>query len=373
MEDWLSQTRSEAQKAYEKMPWPAEADSPTQQNYTPSKDFDPKAFGAKGKLGLTIKTTGKITAKTLAELNESELSLFKSKFRSLILSSHKMLSFKDAFLENAYLIHAPAYGTGSAEITCTAVGGAFGVHGVVILEEGADASIYEKQLGTNALVSRATEVFSGKNSKLSFDFTQQMDFTSANFEVKTAKLEENSRVVWNTGFFGAKATVARINSLLYGKGANAENYNTYFGVGEQAFDITTDSRHYVPETKGNVLSKGILGGKAQSTYRGLIYIDKKARNTNCFLNGHALLMSEHAKANSVPSLEIHTNDVQSRHGATVEQIDAEKVFYLQTRGLAKKEAEKIIAEGFTGEVFSKSTGGALRDWEEIIFERIKHV
>lgn len=373
MKEWLSQTRTEAQKAYQKAAWPVEADSPTQQNYTPSREFDPNAFGEKGKLELTVKTTGKITAKTLAGLNERELSLFKSKFRSLNPSSHKMLSFKDAFLENTYFVKAPADSKGSVEITCNASDGAFGVHGIILLDEGADVSVYEKQTGSKALVSRATEVFAGKDSSLSFDFTQEMDLESANFEVKMAKLEENARVVWNTGFFGAKATIARVDSLLYGKGANAENYNTYFGIGEQAFDITTDSRHYVPETKGNLLSKGILGGKAQSTYRGLIYIDKKARNTYCFLNGHALLLSEKAKANSVPSLEIHTNDVQSRHGATVEQIDAEKVFYLQTRGLAKKEAEKTIAEGFAGEVFSKSKGNALSDWEKIISERMQHV
>ena len=116
----------------------------------------------------------------------------------------------------------------------------------------------------------------------------------------------------------------------------------------------------------------MLAGEAQATYRGLIYIAKQARGTNCFLNGHALLLSEKAKANSVPSLEIHTNDVQSRHGATVDQIDSEKIFYLQTRGLSKKQATQTIVEGFVGEALEKSNS-ALSGWREILSERMQNV
>ncbi len=371
LEDWLSKVREEGKDAYARANWPSQADSPTQKNYTRFEDFDLTKFQGESKTNVSFKTKGGIKALALGELKNEDLAIFTEKFSTTIPpSEHKMLALKDAWLENGFLIHAPAESEGEVEITCDA-NGVVGLHGIVVLEKNSNAKIYQKQNASGAMVAEATEVFCGEGSKLNFDYTQKMGFDSPFFTVKRAVLQENAKLIWNTAFFGGNSTIATIDSKLDGEGSRAENYNAYFGSEKQVFDISTNSYHYTQKTGGNVLSKGVLTGEAQSTYRGLIHIAKTGQGTNCFLNGHALLLSEKAKANSVPSLEIFTNDVQSRHGATVDQIDSEKVFYLNSRGLSKREAVKTIVEGFIGEVFQKSNGNALKDWEEIFTERME--
>ena len=113
--------------------------------------------------------------------------------------------------------------------------------------------------------------------------------------------------------------------------------------------------------------------EAQATYRGLIHIGKNASKTRSFLNGHSLLLGQKAKANSIPSLEILSNDVQSRHGATVDHLDEEKIFYLNTRGYSRKQAEKTVVEGFVGEVFEKSEERVSKQWQDVLAGRLENV
>ncbi|MEM4255515.1 MAG: SufD family Fe-S cluster assembly protein [Candidatus Norongarragalinales archaeon] len=370
MQEWLAATRKQGAESYARQTWPPEADSPTEKNYTKNEDFKPENYG-KGNAGVKLKTTGDVVAVELGS-GKKESELFKSKFGKIISSAeHKMLALKNALLNSAFLVRVPENGTGEIEIACSSKGAA-GVHGVIIAGKNSYARVYQKQEGRKALVAEATEVFCEEGASLEFDYVQKASLDSALFTAKRAVLEKNAKLVWNSGIFGGKTAIATIDSKLAGEGSNAENYNAYFGRENQSYDISTNSFHLTPNTKGNLLSKGVLTGEAKSTYRGLIHIAKNARNTNCFLNGHALLLSDKAKANSVPSLEIFTNDVQSRHGATVEQIDAEKIFYLETRGFNKQKAVQTIVEGFVGEALQKTTGLALKEEQEALSELVRN-
>ncbi len=371
---WLEKTRRQGSKDYENAEWLSEADSPTQQAYTPAGQFDVTAYPENAHVEVKIENGSKeITAVSLKETGEKELSLFKEKFETLVKpGEHKLLGLKNANLENGFLVHAPAGSNGSAEITVEAENGIAGLHSIVVLEENAKLEIYEKQEGKNAFQASATEVFAGKNSFLQYNYIQNTDLKGCNYCLKKTRLEENAHVIWNSALFGGNANIARIDCSLEGSGANAENYCGFAGGGNQVFDVSTNSYHHASDTKGNLLSKGILWGEAQSTQRGLIYIGKKASGTNCFLNGHALLLSDKAKANSIPSLEILTNDVQSRHGATVDHVDEEKMFYLQTRGLQRQKAAETLAKGFIGEALGKTNERILKEWDEIVSRKMQN-
>lgn len=370
MQKWLEETKKKGMESYSKQSWSPNADSPTEKTYTKGEDFNPENFG-KGNAGVKLKATGDAVALELKNEGK-ETELFKSKFgKTISPTEHKMLAFKNASLNSAFLVRVPENGTGEIEITCDSDGIA-GIHGVIIMEKNASARVYQKQKGRGALVAEATEVHCGEGSSLEFDYAQNAGLDCSLFTVKRAVLQKNASLVWNTCFFGGKTTIATVETKLEGGGANAENYNAYFGRQTQAYDISTNSFHLTPNTKGNLLSKGVLTGEAKSTYRGLIHIAKNAQKTHCFLNGHALLLSDKAKANSVPSLEIFTNDVQSRHGATVEQIDAEKVFYLATRGFNKQKAVQTIVEGFVGEALRKTSGLALKEGQEALSKLVQN-
>ncbi|MFH1056806.1 MAG: SufD family Fe-S cluster assembly protein [Candidatus Micrarchaeota archaeon] len=375
LKTWLGKSRRQGSKDYETTAWLREADSPTQAAYTPPVQFgvSPYPNNADAEIRIENGSKGAITAVTLKEMGEKEFSSFKEKFETLVKPwQHKLLGLKNARLENGFLVVAAKNSRGSVVIDVEAENGIAGIHGIVVLEENASLEVYERQKGKDSLQTCATEVFAGKNSSLVYNYAQDTGLDCVNYCFKKAKLEEKAKVKWNSALFGGKANITTIESSLEGIGSNAENYCGFAGGGTQVFDITTNSYHRAPDTSGNLLSKGILWGEAQSTQRGLIYIAKNAARTNCFLNGHALLLSGKAKANSIPSLEILTNDVQSRHGATVDHVDEEMLFYLQTRGLKKQKAVETLAKGFVWEALGKASKRVLKEWDEIVSGKMQN-
>ncbi len=108
----------------------------------------------------------------------------------------------------------------------------------------------------------------------------------------------------------------------------------------------TNAFHRVPNTSNNIFVKGVLKDASSSIYRGLIKIDKVAQQTNSYLSEHSLMIGKEALANSIPSLEIDANDVKASHGSTTGKVDEEQIYYLMSRGLTEKQAERLIIEGF---------------------------
>ena len=118
-------------------------------------------------------------------------------------------------------------------------------------------------------------------------------------------------------------------------------------------DFRTLQDHAAPKTRSNLLFKGAVQGHAQSVYTGLIKVRKDARGTDAFQTNRNLKLSEHAWAESVPNLEIETNDVRCSHASTVGPIDEEQRFYLESRGVPPDLAERLIVLGFFDEVFDR--------------------
>lgn len=114
----------------------------------------------------------------------------------------------------------------------------------------------------------------------------------------------------------------------------------------QNLDLTTVANHQAPHTSCNTSVKGVLQDKCSSKYRGKIIIGKKAQQTVSYLEDNVLLVGDDIKNISEPVLEIDADDVKASHGATTGRINLEQIYYLQTRGLNKTEAEKLIVEGF---------------------------
>jgi Fe-S cluster assembly protein SufD len=101
------------------------------------------------------------------------------------------------------------------------------------------------------------------------------------------------------------------------------------------------------------LFKGAVGGQSRSIYTGLIRVEKEARGTNAFQTNRNLKLSDTAWAESVPNLEIETNDVKCSHASTVGPVDEEQVFYLESRGVPTEIAERLIVAGFFDEVLEE--------------------
>jgi Fe-S cluster assembly protein SufD len=129
-------------------------------------------------------------------------------------------------------------------------------------------------------------------------------------------------------------------------GAEVEITGSFAVDGQDKVDITVVMHHQAPHTRANTVLRGVGRDQAQIRFVGRIMIDKECPDTNSFLTERILLLSDQAKAEAVPDLEILSDDVKCSHAASVSRIPEEHVFYLMSRGLSRRVAEEAIVEGF---------------------------
>jgi len=142
-------------------------------------------------------------------------------------------------------------------------------------------------------------------------------------------------------------------SHLRGAGSRSDMLAVSIADGEQEFDQRTFQIHEAPHTSSDLLYKNSLDDKARTIFSGLIRVDRKAHQTDAYQKVRNLLLSDEAEANSAPGLEIEANDVRCTHGATSGQIEGEELFYLQSRGINRADAQRLIVLGFVQEVIDR--------------------
>ena len=157
---------------------------------------------------------------------------------------------------------------------------------------------------------------------------------------------KDSRIVWSSGFLGGAYTRSRLESVMNEAGASSENVEVVFGNGSQRFDTVSNITHIGPNTSGHAISKGVVKDKSRSLFKGMIRIEKNAKNSRAYLAEHGMILSKDALADAIPGLEISTNEVKATHSASVAQINEEEIFYLTSRGLSENDAKKLIIVGF---------------------------
>lgn len=133
---------------------------------------------------------------------------------------------------------------------------------------------------------------------------------------------------------------------LAGEGAEADVIGLFLGYGDAQLNVQIDTIHAAPNTRGNTVFKAVMGDRSVLEFNGMIKIEAGAQGSNDFLQQDSLMLSNEAKANAVPGLEIEANDVKASHGATAKPVDPEQKFYLMSRGLSERQAEAMIVRGF---------------------------
>ena len=142
-------------------------------------------------------------------------------------------------------------------------------------------------------------------------------------------------------------------SRLVGEGARSDLLAVAIAHEKQEFDARTLQDHVSPHTASDLLYKNALTDRARTTFGGLIRVEPHAHFTDAYQKVRNLLLSDDAEANSMPGLEILADNVRCTHGATSGQIDEEELFYLRTRGIPVKTAQRLIVTGFLTEVIQR--------------------
>ncbi len=167
-----------------------------------------------------------------------------------------------------------------------------------------------------------------------------------NFTHERAILDQGGSIDWIFGSIGSRLTKNFSEITLRGQGAEGKMSGFYFANNHQHLDHDTQQTHLAPNTTSDLLFKGALLDESRSVWQGMIYVSPEAMKTDGYQANRNLILSRSARADSIPGLEILADDVKCTHGATVGKIDPDLLFYLISRGIPQKEAEKLVVEGF---------------------------
>ncbi len=247
---------------------------------------------------------------------------------------------------------------------------------LIVAEAASQVSFVDEILSDDfearTLFSSAVEVIARDGAQVQYVSLQRMGRGAFHLQQQRTLAGRDSTLDTLNVTLGASVARTDLNAQLLGPGANSDMLGLSFGEADQHFDHNTSQDHVAPNAKSDLLYKGALDERARSVFRGIIKVHKGAQGTDAYQTNRNLLLSEHARADSLPNLEIEADDVRCSHGATVGQLDQEHLFYLMSRGLSRTQAERLVVLGFLGEVLSRlPLGGVVEKVTGIIEARLQ--
>jgi Fe-S cluster assembly scaffold protein SufB len=238
---------------------------------------------------------------------------------------------------------------------------------LVRLGTGSEISLVEEQVPSGADIDCAagetvpqgffhgtTEVILGAGAQLAVAAIQDLGPRQVAFQHRTSRIGEGASLHWALAQLGSRLVRSRVDNRLEGDRSSVEQAEIVFGGEEQLFDLTSYTTHIGRDTTGNLLSKGALLDRAKSYMKGLITIEKSAVGTDSFLGEFGMNLAKATRSVAIPSLEIDQPDCRrAMHSSSVGPIDANQLFYLESRGIAPDEARKFIVLGFLEPVVAR--------------------
>ena len=224
---------------------------------------------------------------------------------------------------------------------------------LIVVEENAELQVIERHqsLTTNdTFTNSVTEIFADKNAIVDY-YKLQNDANTASLIDNTYVNQKDSSIVSvHTFSFGGKLTRNNLNFYQNGERIDSVMKGVTILGEKQHVDHHTLVHHIEPNCESHQDYKGIYGEKSTGIFNGKIIVDKIAQKTNAFQKNNNILISDKATINSKPQLEIFADDVKCSHGCTIGQLDEDALFYLQSRGIPKKEAQALLMYAFANNV-----------------------
>jgi Fe-S cluster assembly scaffold protein SufB len=232
---------------------------------------------------------------------------------------------------------------------------------IVVLGDGAEASLVEELVpsaavvpGAQSLFTATTEIHLGAHARLGMASLQETGPDQVVFQQRRAVVGEGADLRWALAQLGGRIVRSRVDNVLAGDRSQVEQVEIVFGAGDQLHDLTSYTRHVGRDTTGQLLSKGVLMDRARSYMKGLITIERSAIGTDSFLGEFGMNLARTARAVAIPSLEIDQPDCRrAAHSSSVGPIDETQLFYLESRGIPAEDARKFIVLGFLEPVVAR--------------------
>jgi Fe-S cluster assembly protein SufD len=391
---WLQASRQAAWEAFESLPMPAEvyreewrrtdlsgldpaALAPPHPGAAPA---EPDRFAEIGeRAGLLVRSDGATVTRTLADAAVSRGVLFmdlaaaasahpdlvRAHLHSTLgeaFDRHRLRALNAALWSGGTLLYVPR----GVEVALPLVaqtwvgpaGGAVLPRTLVVADEGSRVTLIDLYRsaaeGPRAFACGVTELILRAGAHVRHVVLQEwgLPLWEAGSLIR-AHLDRDATLNSLVVALGGGLVKLDVESRLAGPGASSEMLGIYAGDGSQHVDLHTLQEHRAPHTLSDLLYKGVVTDRARAVFAGLIRVDWGAQKTNAFQANRTIILSDGARSDSIPKLEIMANDLRCTHGSATSRLNEEHIFYLMSRGLSRERATHLIVEGFFADVLDR--------------------
>jgi len=248
---------------------------------------------------------------------------------------------------------------------------------LVVAEESSSVTILESitsgdgDVDGDRYFSNLVEIVGGENADVQFGSLQNLDDETYTYSLKRGVTDTYATIDWIESNFGSKLTRSDVETELNGDGSESQIVGTFFGSEDQHFDVNARVWHQAEHTTADLVTRGVLDDVARSVYEGVQDVGDDAWNTSSYQRENTLMLSDEAEADASPKLIIHNHDTEASHSATVGQVDAEDLFYLESRSVDSRSARNMLVEGFFVPVLEEIAVDEFRqDVEDLVQARL---
>jgi Fe-S cluster assembly protein SufD len=235
---------------------------------------------------------------------------------------------------------------------------------LIIAETGSKATVIEHEdapLKHTGMVNTVIECFVNDNAQLTHSRIQLDESVTS---ICNHRVEQGRDSLYRQHQISLASKLKRndLTVSLRGEHASTDIRGSFYGRHKQNIDNHTCMEHIAANCSSNEVFRGLVDNEANAIFNGRIHIHPDAQKTLAELSNKNLLLSDLATINTKPELEIYADDVRCSHGATVGQIDSEALFYLQSRGISRVEAKRLLSMAFIAEIVNQLTESSVRDF-----------
>lgn len=280
---------------------------------------------------------------------------------------NKLTAYHTAFMNQGVVLYVPKNTTVREPIEINLVQDAekpFVAHVLIIAEENTHFSFIQKMTTSGdqkAIANCIVEIAAKNNSDIKYAAVDELGENVTTYLSRRAYVGQNASVDWSIGMMNLGNTVADFDTDLYGEGSHAEIKVVDITAGRQQQGVNTRVTNYGKHSIGHINQRGVIMDRSKLIFNGIGHIIHGASGANAEQQNRVLMMSSKAHGDANPILLIDENDVLAGHAASVGQVDQNQLYYLMSRGIDKKTAERMVIRGFLGDVLVSIPSKEIRE------------
>ncbi len=289
-----------------------------------------------------------------ALINHSELVQKYFMKDAVTVDEHRLTALHTALMNGGIFVYVPKNVVVEHPIQYVVLhddeNASFFNHVLLVTEESAEVTYVENYLSTASgegnQLNIVSEVIAGANSNISYGSVDFLDKGFTGHIIRRGVTEADATIKWSLGLMNEGDQIIDNTTNLIGDRSTSELKSVVVGRGDQTINLTSRIVQYGKETDGYILKHGVMKENASSIFNGIGHIKHGGSGSAANQESRVLMLSEHARGDASPILLIDEDDVEAGHAASVGRVDPEQLYYLMSRGISQREAERLVIHGF---------------------------